>query len=88
MNSEHGKMRQIVQALHDPDNWVIRLHYKDGNGVTTIRTVSPYRIDDDSMLVLCLAREECRRLKLSRCSQIALVPASDVLMPVEIEVVT
>ena len=77
----------ILKALRDPDNWVIRLRYKASAGVTTIRTVSPYRIYDDSILVLCLAREECRLLKLDRCSDIELVPAADVLMPVAIEVV-
>jgi predicted DNA-binding transcriptional regulator YafY len=79
---------QIRKAMRDPASWVLRLRYKDNEGITTIRTVSPYRIDADSILVLCLAREECRRLKLSSCSEIELVSAADVLMPVAIEVVT
>lgn len=78
----------LTTALNDPDHWVIRLQYTDGKGITTIRTISPYRIDGDSMLILCLGREEFRSLKLSRCKKIELVPACDVLMPVAIEVVS
>jgi hypothetical protein len=35
-------------------------------------------------MVLCLAREECRLLAMDRVSEVELVAACDVLMPVEI----
>lgn len=76
----------------DPERWVVRLRYRDSKGVTTVRVVSPIRFEGvsakRSVMVLCLSREECRRLILVRVSDVELIPASDVLMPVEIVVVS
>lgn len=82
MNSQ----RILLTALRDPDQWVVRLRYVDSKGVATIRVVSPIRIEGASFMVLCLAREECRRLILARVSDVELVKACDVLMPVAIVV--
>jgi predicted DNA-binding transcriptional regulator YafY len=76
----------LMTAMRDPDQWVVRLRYVDSKGVATIRVVSPIRLEGDSVMVLCLAREECRRLVLKRVSQVELVAACDVLMPVSITV--
>lgn len=77
-------MSSLLVALRDPDRWVVRLRYVDSKGVTTVRVVSPIRLEGDSVMVLCLAREECRRLIMARISNVELVAACDVLMPVEI----
>ena len=77
-------IHEIRTAMRDPNKWVVRLRYVDSKGIATIRVVSPIRLEGDSIMVLCLAREECRRLLLKRVSKVELVAASDVLMPVEI----
>ena len=75
-------------AMHNPDEWVIRLRYVGKNGVTTERVVSPIKmVGPTSLLALCLCREEPRRFELGRCSHIELLNANDVLMPVEIRVI-
>ena len=81
---DSSEKRDLLFAMRDPDTWVVRLQYKDSKGVVTIRVVSPVRIEDDAVLALCLAREECRLFKLEQVSQVELVRSSDVLMPVEI----
>ncbi len=78
--------RIIRQAMHDSDNWAIEMEYRDANGRTTTRLVSPIRfMGSYRILALCLCREQPRQFRLARCSNIRLVPASDVLMPVEIK---
>jgi predicted DNA-binding transcriptional regulator YafY len=81
---DQREKRDLLAAMRDPDTWVVRLRYKDSKGDVTIRVVSPVRIEGESVLALCLAREECRRFKLCNVSQVKLVRASDVLMPVQI----
>ena len=71
-------------AMRDPDRWVVRLQYIDAKGISTVRVVSPIRFENDSVVVLCLAREQCRRLILDRVSDVKLLHAADVLMPVPI----
>lgn len=76
------------QAMVDSDNWVVRVRYMDSKSQTTIRLVSPIRwVGRDKVLVMCLGRTEPRLLKLDRCSDLELVPASDVLMPMPISTV-
>ncbi len=70
--------------MRDPDKWVIRLRYVDSKGVATVRVVSPIRLEGKSLMALCLAREECRRLILDRITCVEMVPSCDVLMPVPI----
>jgi predicted DNA-binding transcriptional regulator YafY len=78
----------LSRAMHNPDEWVIRLRYVGKNGVTTERVVSPIKmVGPTSLLALCLCREEPRRFELGRCSHIELLNANDVLMPVEIRVI-
>lgn len=74
----------LIAAMRDPDNWVVRLRYVDAKGTTTVRVVSPIRFEGELVMVLCLAREQCRLLALERVSHVELLPASDVLMPVPI----
>ena len=77
-------MNLLLDAMRDPDRWVVRIRYTDSKGKVTIRVVSPICLIKDSILVLCLAREEPRRLKVNQISDVELVAASDVLMPVPI----
>lgn len=79
-----SEKHSLIAAMRDPDNLVVRLQYQDSTGKTTIRVVSPIRLEGDSIMALCLAREQCRRLILSRISKVELIRACDVLMPVPI----
>ncbi len=75
-------------ALADSDTYAIRMHYTTHDGNVTERIVSPIRfVGDDSILALCLCREEPRRFTLSQCSNVKLMLAADVLMPVAIQVI-
>lgn len=80
--------RQIDRALHCPDDLVLKIHYTDREGNVTERIVSPIRmVNAKSMLALCLCRELPRRFDLDRCSNLELVNANTVLMPVPIRTV-
>ena len=81
MSSE--ELRVLSKAMQDPDNWVVQVTYTDSKGKKTNRVVSPIRfVESDKVLALCLAREEPRLLKLEKCSDLRLVRADSVLMPV------
>ena len=80
--------QMLSRAMHNPDEWVIRLRYVGKDGVTTERVVSPIKmVGPTSLLALCLCREEPRRFELGRCSHIELLDANDVLMPVAIRII-
>ena len=83
-------MNQILrQAMRDSDRYVIEMDYADVNGNRTHRVVSPIRfMGSYRFLGLCLCREQPRQFQLSRCKNIRLVDAEDVLMPVPIETET
>lgn len=76
----------INRAMRDCDGWAIRLVYTDSANVTTRRMVSPVRWQSMSLQVLCLCRQEVRLLNEERIESVELVPAHEVLMPCEIEV--
>lgn len=77
--------RLIAHAMHNPDEWVVRLRYRGKDGVTTERIISPIKmVSPTAILALCLCREEPRRFELERCSHFELVNANDILMPVAI----
>ena len=80
-------MRQLIQrAMYQVDDLVIEFDYCDAKGVATHRVVSPIRfMGSYRFLGLCLCREQPRQFQLSRCKNIRLVPAENVLMPVPIE---
>jgi predicted DNA-binding transcriptional regulator YafY len=81
------EQNKLTRALRDPDNFVLRITYKDRAGSVTERMVSPIRmVDSRTMLALCLCRESPRRFDLDRCSDLELVEAHDVLMPCPIRV--
>jgi len=80
--------QMLYRAMHNPDEWVIRLRYAGKDGVTTERVVSPIKmVGPTSLLALCLCREEPRRFELGRCSHVELLDANDVLMPIAIRVI-
>jgi predicted DNA-binding transcriptional regulator YafY len=73
----------LRQAMQDADKYVIEMDYDDAKGNRTHRVVSPIRfMGSYRFLALCLCREQPRQFQLSRCKNIRLVKASDVLMPV------
>ena len=72
----------LRRAMLDSDNYVVELEYLDSKGNRTRRTVSPIRfVGNYRFLGLCLCREEPRQFQLSRCTNVRLVPASEVIMP-------
>jgi predicted DNA-binding transcriptional regulator YafY len=75
----------LRRAMTDSDRYVIEMDYADADGRRTHRVVSPIRfVGDYRFLGLCLCREAPRQFHLSRCENVRLVPASDILMPVPI----
>ena len=80
-------MNQILRrAMQDSDQYVIEMDYADAKGNRTHRVVSPIRfMGSRRFLGLCLCREQPRQFQLSRCKNIRLVPAANVLMPVPIQ---
>ncbi len=76
----------LRRAMQDSDNYVIEMDYCDASGQRTRRVVSPIRfVGNYRFLGLCLCREAPRQFQLSRCENIRLLPASDVLMPLPIQ---
>lgn len=78
-------MRQLIyRAMHSPDDWVIKLDYRDKKGNTTQRVISPVRfVGKNRLLALCLCRQAPRQFHLEQCSNVVLEAASNVLMPVQ-----
>ncbi|TWT76333.1 hypothetical protein CA13_68270 [Planctomycetes bacterium CA13] len=75
----------LRRAMQDCDNYVIEMDYADAKGTQTHRIVSPIRfMGSYRFLGLCLCREAPRQFQLSRCKNVRLVPASEVMMPVAI----
>ena len=78
----------LRRAMLDSDNYVIEMDYADASGQRTHRVVSPIRfVGNHRFLGLCLCREEPRQFHLSRCENVRLLPASEVLMPMPMETV-
>lgn len=79
-------MRAIIaRAMQDSDHWAIRMDYRDRKGAVTSRFISPIRfLSSDRFLALCLCREEPRQFYLDRCEDISLIPADEILMPMQI----
>lgn len=72
----------IRRAMLDADTFVIEMTYVDAKGNRTKRVVSPIRfVGGDRLLALCLCREEPRQFYLSRCEDVRLIPAAEVIMP-------
>jgi len=80
-------LRMIALAMREQDTFAVSITYTDASGVRTRRVVSPIRFEQgtDRFKALCLAREDVRTFTLSKCSDVRLVHACDVVMPVEIE---
>jgi predicted DNA-binding transcriptional regulator YafY len=77
----------LKQAMVCPDDYAVRLRYRSKSGELTERVVSPIKMTDSrSLLALCLCRENPRRFELDRCSHLELVPAHEVLMPMEMRI--
>ncbi len=75
--------RLLRRAMQQADNFVIEMDYSDSKGNQTHRVVSPIRfMGSHRFLGLCLCREQPRQFQLSRCKNLKLIPAEDVLMPI------
>ena len=73
---------ELRRAMMDSETFVIEMVYSDAKGNRTRRVVSPIRfVGDDRFLGLCLCREEPRQFYLSRCEDVRLIPAAEVIMP-------
>ena len=84
------KLRQkITMAMEAPDDYVLALDYRDVKGDVTSRMVSPIRYIglgmSDRISALCLCREEPRTFSLHRMSNVRVVSASEILMPVALK---
>ena len=78
----------LRRAMMDSETYVIEMVYAAAKGNLTRRVVSPIRyVGKDRFLGLCLCREEPRQFYLSRCSDVRLIPAAEVIMPVPMQTV-
>ncbi len=89
MKSRHDGatiMNQVLRkAMQRSDDYVIEMDYSDSQGNRTHRVVSPIRfMGSRRFLGLCLCREQPRQFQLSRCKNMRLLPADQVLMPMPI----
>lgn len=76
----------LRRAMMDSETYVVEMVYADAKGNLTRRVVSPIRfVGSDRFLGLCLCREEPRQFYLSRCSDVRLIPAAEVIMPVPMQ---
>ncbi|WP_201743775.1 WYL domain-containing protein [Roseiconus nitratireducens] len=77
----------LRRAMIDTETFVVEMVYVDSQGNRTRRVVSPIRfVGQDRFLGLCLCREEPRQFHLSRCQDVRLIPAAEVMMPVPMQV--
>ena len=83
-------MKNVLRrAMMDSETFVVELVYSDSKGNRTRRIVSPIRfVGNDRMLALCLCREEPRQFYLSRCQDVRLIPAAEVIMPMPMETIS
>ena len=82
-------MKNVLRrAMFDSETFVIEMVYSDSKGNRTRRIVSPIRfVGTDRFLALCLCREEPRQFYLSRCEDVRLIPAAEVIMPMPMQTV-
>ena len=82
-------MKNVLQrAMFDSETYVVEMVYSDSKGNRTRRIVSPIRfVGKDRFLGLCLCREEPRQFYLSRCEDVRLIPAAEVIMPMPMETI-
>ncbi|MCO8120720.1 hypothetical protein NHH03_03150 [Stieleria sp. TO1_6] len=82
-------MKNVLRrAMMDSETFVIEMIYSDSKGNRTRRIVSPIRfVGQERFLGLCLCREEPRQFYLSRCENVRLIPAAEVLMPMPMETI-
>lgn len=75
--------RAIAKGIDSPESVVLEIQYRDAKGHETQRTISPVRLEDDgqSLMALCLAKEEPRKFKLASIKSFTLVDANDCMMP-------
>jgi len=76
----------INTAMRDSDQWAVRFIYQDRDGFRTIRHVSPTSWkNNECFRGLCLSRQDYRLFKLKQLSNLELVLAIDLVMPIAIE---
>jgi len=76
------KRRMLLQAMHDPEELVVRFTYIDFHKKKTTRVVSPIQfVSRTDFVALCLTREEPRRFNSERCRDMWLDYAREYVMP-------
>ncbi|WP_372897325.1 hypothetical protein [Stieleria sp.] len=82
-------MKNVLRrAMFDSETFVVEMVYSDSKGNRTRRIVSPIRfVGTDRFLALCLCREEPRQFYLSRCEDVRLIPAAEVIMPMPMQTI-
>ena len=76
----------LKRAMQDSDHYVVEMDYSDAKGTRTHRVVSPIRfMGSNRFLGLCLCREEPRQFQISRCENVKLLAADQVLMPMAMQ---
>ena len=74
-----------MQAM-DHDRYAAQIQYTDTKGRSTVRTVSPIRYSTpETLLAICLGREEPRAFKVQNITRAKLVDANDILAPIEVK---
>lgn len=78
------KIHFLRKAMIASDDFAVAIRYIDSEKKITHRKISPVRFTDDkreSILALCLCREEHRTFKLSQMLEVQLIDAATVQMP-------
>ncbi len=85
---EPKKIKRAVSfVMQASDDFALRITYRAKDGSLTRRYVSPVRFQgQDQFMALCLCREQPRCFRFDKVEDAVMVHSSDILMPVEIEV--
>jgi predicted DNA-binding transcriptional regulator YafY len=81
-------LRQAIRKCMDsPERWVLKIDYVDRKNRETVRVISPTCWLNGSFVfrALCLGREDTRAFHVASVRRWQVIPAHEVLMPVEIE---
>lgn len=81
-----ANIRQAINAAMDSDQWALAVLYRDRQGNSTRRIISPIRWTGPSnFLAFCLGRLDVRQFRVQAVLRAELIPAETVLAPERIE---
>lgn len=79
----------VLLAARECDVFALKITYRDADGSVTRRIVSPIKMTGpDRFDALCLCRQEPRTFLFKGVIDAVLIHASEVLAPVEVEVLS